>query len=107
MLGEFELPVGPHADTIRAWLVELLTPLHLNDDFLTQLLGSAQDATLRASHSNNGTSFEHIHLSVFAPNERDPQRSTWGFFRIEKIDSVEENKDHPEYVVEFYLYLEG
>ena len=107
MLGEFELPIGPHADTIHSWLVELLTPLHLNEDFLTQLLGSAQDATLRASHSNNGTSFEHIHLSVFAPNERDPQRSTWGFFRIEKIDSVEENKDHPEYVVEFYLYLEG
>jgi len=107
LLGDFELPIGPPANTIHSWLVQLLTPLHLDHDFLTLLLGSAQDATLRALHSNSGTSFEHIHLSVFVPNERDSQRNTWGFFRIEKIDSSELHKDHPEYVVEFYLYLEG
>jgi hypothetical protein len=107
LLGDFELPIGTHADGIRSWLAELLTPLDLNHDFVAQLLSSAQDASLRASHSNHETSFKHIHISVFTPNERDSQRNTWGFFRIEKLDSVEENKDHPEYVVEFYLYLEG
>ena len=107
LLGEIELPVSPHGDTIHTWLVELLAPLNLQDDFLKQLLSSAQDATLRALHSNNGALFEHIHLYVFKPSEDGLQRNTWGFFRIEKIDSEEQNNDHPDYAVEFYLYLEG
>ena len=107
LLGEFDLTNRPPADTIRAWLEELLTPLNLHDELANQLLGSAQDATIRALNSYNETSFEHIHLSVFVPKERDWQRNNWGFFRVEKIGSAEQNEDHPEYVVEFYLYLDG
>ena len=107
LLGDFDLTQDPQVDTIRAWLEELLTPLNLQDELAHQLLGSAQDAKIRALNSNNGTSFEHIHLSVFAPKERDAQCNTWGFFRIEKIDSTEQGEDHPEYIVEFYIYLEG
>ena len=86
--------------------MELLAPLNLHDDFLKQLLGSAQDATARALHSSNGTSLEYIHLCIFAPGDVNRNGNSWGFFRIEKIDSTEPNQDHPDHAVEFYLYHE-
>lgn len=82
-------------------------PLNLQPDFLKQLLNSAQDATSRALHTDSGTSFEHIHISVFAPGEHTAHGTTWGFFRIDKIDSTELNHEHPDHAVEFYLYLEA
>lgn len=106
LLGQMELSIGLHAGTIHSWLVELLTPLNLHPDFVNQLLNSAQDAAMRALHPGTGVSFEHIHISIFAPGEITAHGGLWGFFRIEKIDSTELNKDHPDHAVEFYLYLE-
>jgi hypothetical protein len=107
LLGQIDLSTGSDTGRIHTWLVELLTPLNLHLDFVNQLLNSARDAIARALHWNAEFPLEHLHLSMFAPNERNSQRKTWGFFRIEKIDSGEPNKDHLDYVVEFYLYLEG
>jgi hypothetical protein len=105
-LGQIELSADLNADTIHTWLVELLTPLNLHSGLVNQLLNSAQDAAIRALHSNTGMSFEHIHLSVFVPSEFTALGRIWGFFRIEKIDGTESIEDRPNHAVEFYLYQE-
>lgn len=108
LLGELELPAASSANTtIQVWLVDMLAPIHLRADFVERLLNSAQEAALRILQSNTGSSIGHIHLSIFAPNVIASHGSTWGFFRIEKIDSMDVSKDHPDHAVEFYLYLEG
>jgi hypothetical protein len=106
LLGETELRAGSNAHTIGTWLVEQLTPLNLQPEFVKQLWNSAQEVTMRALDSNTSMDFEHVHVSVFAPSELTTHGNIWGFFRIEKIDSTEPNKHHPEHAVEFYLYLE-
>jgi hypothetical protein len=107
LLGETQLLADVTPDTINTWLVEKLGPLNLQPDFVKQLLHSAQDVTMRALHSNTSMDFEHVHLCIFAPGDVKGNSNTWGFFRIEKIDSREPNQDHPDHAVEFYLYLEG
>ena len=108
LLDEFRLPIGPDTEaTVYTLLREILEPLNLHRDFQDRLLNSAQDAMLRALPSNVESPFEYLHLAVLVPSERDSQRNTWGFFRIEKVDSAEPDKDRPDYAVEFYLYLEG
>ena len=107
LLGETQLLAGATVDTINTWLVEILGPLNLQPDFVKQLLHSTQDVSMRALHSNTSMDFEHVHLCIFAPIDLKRNGNTWGFFRIEKIDSKEPNQDHPDHAVEFYLYLEG
>jgi hypothetical protein len=107
LLGETQLPADTTAETIGNWLVERVTPLNLQPEFVRQLMNSAQEVTMRALHSSTSMDFEHVHLCVFAPNEVTRHGNPWGFFRIEKIDSTESNQDHPDHAVEFYLYLEG
>lgn len=108
LFGELELPAASGANaTIQVWLVDMLASLHLRADFVERLLNSALEAAVRILQSNTGSSIGHIHLSIFAPNEIASPGSTWGFFRIEKIDSTDLGKDHPDHAVEFYLYPEG
>lgn len=108
VLGELELTVGSNVEEhIRAWLMELLIPLDLHENFLNKLFASAQEYSLRALHSTMGSGHGHVHLAILVQQEYAPFGNTWGFFRIEKIDSSEENLSHPDHVVEFYLYREG
>jgi len=107
ILGELELPAGPSVeDALTSWLTALLLPLSLQSDLLNKIISSAQEAVVRAIHSDIWTSFGHIHLSVFVPYEFTLYGNTWGFFRIEKIDSPGSNNNHPNHVVELYLYQE-
>lgn len=107
LLGETQLLADATADTINTWLAQILGPLNLQPDFVKQLLLSVEGVSLRAIHSNTSLEFEHVHLCVFAPIDVKRNGNTWGFFRIEKIDSMEPNQDEPDHTVEFYLYLEG
>ncbi|HEX5943290.1 MAG TPA: hypothetical protein VFY66_13500 [Anaerolineales bacterium] len=108
MLGDLSLPVGASPnEIISAWLIELLAPLHLHENFLNRVIKSVQDYAGRALNQDAGVPFGHIHLSIFGPNERTSKGQTWGFFRIEKIDSAEHNAAHPDHTVEFYLYQES
>jgi hypothetical protein len=107
MLGELILPVGSQPDAlISLWLKELLAPLDLHENFLNRVLRSAQNYAGRALTPDAGVAFGHIHLSVFVPDEPVSRAQSWGFFRIEKIDSAEQNLAHPDHTVEFYLYRE-
>lgn len=108
MLGETELPTTSSTDRLmRSWLTATLSPLSLNEDFLNKILRSAEDSVGRALQQNAGMGIGHIHLSIFAPYENTFKENTWGFFRIEKIDSTETNQGHLDHNVEFYLYVEG
>jgi len=109
ILGELELTIGEEADgVISAWLTEILNPFRLHADFLNKVLKSAQDAAGRAMQSENRQlDFEHIHLLVFLPGTRASKGQTWGFFRIEKIESAKQHKNPSDHAIEFYLYLEG
>jgi len=106
ILGELELPIGSNLDnTIKARLMEILNPLNLHAGFLNKILKSAQDAAGRVMQ--NGMEFEHIHILIFVPLDYASKGHTWGFFRIEKIESATTDNRHPDHVIEFYLYFEG
>lgn len=108
VLGELELTVGSNVEEqIRAWLMDLLVSLRLHESFLSKLFASAQEYSLRALQSTMESGQGHVHLAILVQQEYAPLGNTWGFFRIEKIDSPEEDVSHPDHVVEFYLYMEG
>ena len=107
MLGELVLPIGSDAnDLLSVKLTELLAPLELHEKFLNRVLKSAQNYAGRALTPDAGIPFGEIHLYIFGSNERMSKGQTWGFFRIEKIDSDEQNLAYPDHTVEFYLYRE-
>lgn len=108
LLGELELPVGSTIESaLHTWLVELLAPFRLQSNFLNKVLASMQESTGRVMQLNTEGLFEHVHLSVFAPEPQSQRGKTWGFFRIVKIDRLEKQKDHLDHAVEIYLYPEG
>ena len=107
LLGELMLPIGSDTnDLIAVKLAELLAPLELHENFLNRVLKSAQNYTGRALTPDAGVPFGEIHLYIFGSNERMSKGQTWGFFRIEKIDSHEQSLADPDHTVEFYLYRE-
>ncbi len=109
ILGELNLPVGSDAErAIHAWLLETLSPLCLDVDFLSRISKSAQEAVARATTLEHVVTDEgHLHLLVFGPSDLEPGRKTWGFFRIDKLDNTPGNKNPPDHSIEFDLYVEG
>src|SRR5690242_5884573 len=107
MLGELMLPIDSDTnELISARLAELLAPLELHENFLNRVLKSAQNYVRRALTPDADVPFGEIHIFIFGPNERMSKGQTWGFFRIEKIDSHDQNLADPDHTVEFYLYRE-
>ena len=107
VLGKLELPIDSGADdAVASWLIETLSALNLQTDFLNKVLKSAQEATARGRQAKAVIKFKHLHLFVFAPSNHVSSRHTWGFFRIEKIAAANQ-QDNPNHAIELYLYLEG
>lgn len=107
-LGELELPVGASVEeTLKAWLTELLHPLNLQSELLDKIILSAQDAATRAAQTGILRKFEHVHLTIFVPLQRDVKEQTWGFFRLEKVEDAKDEEAGGDHAVEFYLYGEG
>ena len=109
VLGELELPVGSEcAGVIDTWMREKLRPVKLQTDITNRIVKSAQNAVERFMESKGaGAEFGHIHILVFAPLSHKSKEKTWGFFRIEKLESVREAKNPPDHYIEFHLYFEG
>jgi len=108
LLGELDLFVDSAAGSaINPWFRELLSPLDLSTDFMNRVIESAQDSVMRILQPDAILSFGHIHLSVFAPYERIPDRKTWGFFHIERIENRGGVVDARDHAIDFYLYVEG
>ena len=107
LLGQIELLADATTDSVSTWLIACLASMNLPPDFVTILLDSVHEVTLRVLDPNGGTDNKHVHLAILALKQRSEHSNSWGFFRIEKIDDTEWNKTHPDLTVEFYLYLEG
>lgn len=109
VLGELELPIeSESAGVIDLWMREKLRPLQLQSDFMNRILKSAQDAARHFTESKGaGAEIGHLHIRVLAPLSHKLDEKTWGFFRIEKLESVREAKKPPDHYIEFHLYFEG
>lgn len=107
MLGEMEIPVDVGVNTvIHTWMTDVLGPLQLRADFVNKISTSAQEAAARALQIDNLSKVGHIHLIAFVPAEINLKAGTWGFFRIEKLESAA-NDTSPDHTIELYLYLDG
>jgi hypothetical protein len=108
ILGELELPAGASVEeALYTWLTQILHPLNLQAELLNKIIVSAQDAVARAVHAEILLKFEHIHLTVFIPSEREEKEQAWGFFRLEKIEDTKEKLTGGDHAIEFYLYGDG
>jgi hypothetical protein len=108
ILGELKLPAGAGTDAaIQTWLMEILDTLHLHVDFLNKILRSTQDAVARILQADALLKLEHTHLIIFAPQNRTAKGQSWGFFCIEKMDELVQNRETADHSIELYLYLEG
>lgn len=108
ILGELELPVGASVeDALYSWLTGILQPLKFQAELLNKIIVSAQDAVVRTVYAETLDTFEHIHLVVFVPSEREKKEQAWGFFRLEKIEDAKDEQAAGDHAVEFYLYGEG
>jgi hypothetical protein len=106
LFGELALSnVADSDEQIHSWLKEILRPLSLHPEFLERIARSARDAAARALQPE--LKLAHIHLKIFGPRESNKSGQTWGFFRVEKVESVHEGDDSASHAVEFYLYTEG
>lgn len=107
LLGELELPIGAKADeTIIAWLTELLSPLNLHADFLNKVLKSAQNSAAHILLTESAAKFEHVHLIIFVPSDPISKEQTWGFFRIEKIESTKTDENSPDPQTDFASFAD-
>jgi hypothetical protein len=108
VLGELEIPIGSeYAGVINIWMKEKLSPLKLQADFISRILKSAQDAVGRFAESiGTRTEVGQLHIRVLAPISHKLDEKTWGFFRIEKLESVREARNPPDHYIEFHLYFE-
>ena len=108
LLGDLELAINSDTDhSVNEWLTVILGPLNLQDDFVNKVLKSVQDAMERAVRTEPVRQFGHLHLLIFVPVEQASKGGTWGFFRIEKVESMEGGGSKPDHTIEFYLYVEG
>jgi hypothetical protein len=106
--GELKLPFGVDAHSrINAWLSDVLNPLQLYVDFFNKIWKSAEDAAARNMQTERVLKDQHIQLLLYIPASRPLNLKTWGFFRIEKVESAEENENPCDHSIELYLYLEG
>lgn len=108
VLGELELPIGSQfAGVIDKWMREKLSPLKLQAGITNRIVKSAQDAAARFAESKGaGAEIGQLHIRVLAPLSHKLDEKTWGFFRIEKLESVREAKNPPDHYIEFHLYFE-
>jgi len=111
-LGEIKLPAGPETDRIiAAWLKECTRPLNLFEEFTDRITQSMLECLGRALEPERDL-LEAIHvvLCLYAPQgfASYPRREyTWGFFRIEKIETDPKDQLLPCNSIELYLYPEG
>lgn len=107
MLGELQLAPGVDVHhTVDKWLGIILSRPELQEDLVNKVLQSAWEAVERAQRAAQTTRFDHLHVLVFVRADLTAQHRSWGFFRIEKVET-EGVKANPNHAIELYLYPEG
>jgi hypothetical protein len=108
LLGVLELSLNADQnETIHVWLNQILEPLHLHGDIVSKVESSLQEAARRALDAYTGNERKHIHLRIHVPLERTSKGTTWGFFRVEKIDEESGDGQIPAHSSELFLYIEA
>lgn len=103
-----EMPHGIKTGTLLTlWLRDTFAPLHLPEDFLARVIESTRQAVVRALQPTPAGQIGQITLFLYALVNRSVPAKSWGFFRIEKIDSPTPEKLVFNQAIEFYLYPEG
>jgi hypothetical protein len=107
ILGDLDLPSGEiPGNAIQAWLMNVLAPLNLSQDFLNRVLQSAQESASRGLQQKDPTS-NHIHLSILTPYEQTASQKTWGFFHTERSENQAGSDTGHVHWINYYLYVDG
>ena len=105
MLWELELPLGADARLMfNSSLSEALAPLHVPAGLSDKILQSAEEATTRAMHAEEMRRHQPTRLLIYIPAGSPLHPQTWGFFRLEKIETGGVNSCI--HSIAFYLYRE-
>lgn len=108
LLGSLDLTSEQSStEAIGTWLVDILSPLQLDEDFLKRVLESAGEAALNGIKAGGEEKSRYARLKIFAPSKYVSTRQMWGFFRIENIGSGKHSDNSPQPTIEFFLYIEG
>ena len=108
-LGELKLQTGSNPDgTIKAWLMHIIEDLQLPGKYVSRLLASIEEATLRIlSPEGIEDQFDHLEIILLAQSGQVSKGHTWGFFRVERTSTDSKIESAKGYCFEYYLYLEG
>lgn len=106
ILGELQLRVGSGFNgTIDQWLMIILNPLNLPDDFVGKIQKSIEQAAAGVLHPDTaGAKLEYLEVVVLAPTEQISQGKIWGFFRIERTSTDTRNENANGHRVDYYIY---
>ena len=106
--GELQLAAGSNPDgSIRQWLMKILEPFRLPEEYVSKILNSIEDAASRVlSPDTVEGQFEHLDIVILTPAGQPSDRQTWGFFRLERMEGKTKSTDSKRYRIEYYLYPE-
>ncbi len=103
--GQVLLPANPgERMEARSRLVEKLDPLQLPEEFVHRIETSVRQILERVD--TREPRFDHVRLFIFVPVDYKANRGSWGFFRIERIDSSDAGRFRG-HAVDLYLYPDG
>lgn len=107
LLGEIRLQTGIKTDNpIEGWLLKILDPLGLSDDFLNRVLNSVLDSLVRLQQPTGEEQNRHIHLSVSVPYDLFASGKTWGVFYMERSQHPAESAIFDNHEFKIFLYPE-
>lgn len=87
--------------------MKILDPFRLPEEYVSKILKSIEDAANRVlSPDAVERHFEHLAIVILTPAGQQSDRQTWGFFRLERMESKEKSADSKSYHIEYYLYPE-
>lgn len=108
VVGELDLPDGLEAHTlIKAWLVDVLTPIHLPVDVRDRIGKLAREAAGRGWRAETVSAVQRPRLRLCIPARCPADAPAWGFFCLDRAETAAA-PDHPGgRLIEFYLFPEG
>ena len=87
--------------------MKILEPFRLPEEYVSKILKSIEDTASRVlSRDTVEGQFDHLNIVILTPAGQPPDRQTWGFFRLERMESKEKSADSKSYHIEYYLYPE-
>lgn len=106
-LGGLDLPADDTGSAVSGWLARTLDGLNLRPDLLDKLNRAIQAAADRDGAPRREAVSAPLRLVVYSSPDHPAVSHNWGFFIIEKFDSLSARSAGPQRTIELYLYREG